>query len=96
MPSVVGIFVEQGKTGPVPNDDVIGFVVIGLSNARKQTLIQRGFRREDVFDTPRSMEWFHQNRVAMEQGKVKATAGQELFFRRDQPAAQHVDQRFHG
>jgi len=41
---------SNAKTGPVPDDDVIGFVVIGLGDARKQTLIQRGFRREDVFD----------------------------------------------
>jgi len=63
VPASVGIFVEQRKTGAVPGDDVVGLVIIGLGRAGEDALRKRRLGREDVFDSPRGVEWFHAEQI---------------------------------
>src|SRR5215469_18725450 len=95
MATRVGIFVQQCVTGAVPRDNVICFIVTRLRDACEQTLIQRGLGREDIFDTPRSVEWIHKSRVAAESTKVKGSTSLRGFAERFEPAAQDVDEGFY-
>src|SRR5215472_3694867 len=92
MSTGIRIFIEQRKTGPISGNHIIRLVVVRLGNTCKQTFIQRGLRREDVFNTPRRVERFHESRVAVWLWKVKA-GGRTLgrLGSRLQPTAQYVD-----
>jgi predicted transcriptional regulator len=50
--AVVGITVEQRKTGAVAHDDEVCHVVGRLRDAREQAFLRFRFGREDVFDAP--------------------------------------------
>ncbi|MEY2465945.1 MAG: hypothetical protein QOD03_466, partial [Verrucomicrobiota bacterium] len=71
MAAGVRIFIKQRKTGAVADDDIVGFVIGRLGNAREHAFVERGFGRQDIFDTPRGVQRFHAHKLVTEQGKVK-------------------------
>ena len=71
MPAGVGIGVEQRVASAVARDDVIGLVIAGLGDAREEALGVPGLGRQDVFNPPRSVQWFHRQTLVREAGNVK-------------------------
>ena len=51
--------VQQSKASPRARNDVIGFIVVGLGDRREEALGQIGLRRQDILNTPRSVQRFH-------------------------------------
>ena len=62
MSAVVGIGVEQCEARAVAHNDTVRFVVIGLGDAGEQAGIELRFGRQDVFDAPRRVQRFHDNK----------------------------------
>lgn len=52
----VGIGVEKGETGAITKNDEIGFVIVGLGDLSEEAFGCGDFGREDVFDSPWSMQ----------------------------------------
>lgn len=71
MASRVRIGIQQRKTCPGPGDHIIGFVITGLGDSRKEALLLRQPGCKDVLDSPWSMQRFHRETLMRRAAKVK-------------------------
>ena len=67
----IRVRIEQSVTSAVTRDDVVGLVVARLGDPREEALGVLGLWRQDVFDPPWSVQWFHAHRLVTEAGNVK-------------------------
>src|ERR1039458_4192040 len=92
MAAGVGEGVEQRLTGAVARDDMIGLIVVRLGDAQEEALGELGLGRQDVFNPPWGVQWFHCPRLMREGGIVKTAESLRGF----EAALEDIDQSFDG
>ena len=71
MPSVVGISIEDSKARAIARNDVIGLVIVGLSDPGEEALWALRLGCQDVFNPPRGVQLFQAPTLVRQAGNVK-------------------------
>ena len=80
MTAHIGIPIQQREAGTVAGNDIISFVIIGLSDAGEQTRLKLRLGGQDVFYPPRGMQRFHAEKLKLVMNKESRKSG--MFFAR--------------
>src|SRR5690348_137517 len=71
MSAVIGIGIEHGVASSIARNDVVVLVLARLGDAGENAFGGSGFRRQDIFNSPRGVERFHEKKLVRRGGIVK-------------------------
>ena len=61
MPAGIRIRIQQRKTGPLPNQNQVSFIIVRLRNPAENGVVRRMIilRRQDILNPPRRVQVLH-------------------------------------